>query len=267
MGTASEQSELSDGTSPPPAGVDRRKVLVYLTALALVVLVADQASKIIALEQLEPGVYHPLLGEWFGLRLVFNPGAAFSLATGMTWIFTIAAVVVTVVIIAIAPRLRSYAWATGLGVLLGGNLGNLVDRLFREPGFARGHVVDFLSYGGWFIGNVADIAIVIGAPMIAVLMMRGIGLDGVRVPGGTGKQEEEPAGEDDRAEDEAGDHEAGDHEAGDDLAGDDETSENDPRGGSGATGSDVSDEADEVREAEGVVAPDTAVQQKGRADG
>lgn len=184
MSTASAQSESSDGTSPPPAGADRRKVLAYLTVLALLILAADQASKIIVLQRLEPGVYHPLLGEWFGLRLVFNPGAAFSLATGLTWIFTIAAVAVAVVIIAVAPRLRSYAWATGLGVLLGGNLGNLVDRLFREPGFARGHVVDFLSYGGWFIGNVADIAIVIGAPMIAVLMMRGIGLDGVRLPAG-----------------------------------------------------------------------------------
>lgn len=163
--------------SPSP-GAPRAKVLVYLSVLTLGVLLADQVSKIIALDRLNPGEYYPLLGDLFGLRLVFNPGAAFSLASGLTWVFTIAAVVVTVVIIAVAPRLSSFAWATGLGLLLGGNVGNLIDRLFRDPSFAQGHVVDFLSYGGLFIGNVADIAIVAGAPLIALLMIRGTGLDG-----------------------------------------------------------------------------------------
>lgn len=144
------------------------------------VLVADQASKIAAVAMLQPGEYHALLGDWFGLQLVFNPGAAFSLATGLTWVFTIAAVAVTVVIMVVAPRLRSRAWAVGLGLLLGGNLGNLADRLFREPGFAQGHVVDFLNYAGIVVGNVADIAIVVAAPVIAILLVRGIGLDGRR---------------------------------------------------------------------------------------
>lgn len=171
-------STSNDTTSAPRSSAPRARALVYLAVSTVLVLVADQASKIAALAALDPGVYHPLLGDWFGLQLVFNPGAAFSLATGLTWVFTIAAVVVTGVIIAAAPRLRSRAWALGLGLLLGGNLGNLTDRLFRDPGFAQGQVVDFLNYGGLVIGNVADIAIVVAAPMIAILLIRGVGLDG-----------------------------------------------------------------------------------------
>jgi signal peptidase II len=142
--------------------------------------VVDQVTKALAVANLTPGEYVPLLGDAFGLMLVYNPGAAFSFATGSTWIFTIVATVVTVVIIRVARRLGSLGWALALGALLGGNLGNLMDRLFREPGFARGHVVDFLDYGGLFVGNVADIAIVLGAAGMAVLAFLGIGIDGVR---------------------------------------------------------------------------------------
>ena len=140
----------------------------------------DQVTKALAVANLTPGEYVPLLGDAFGLMLVYNPGAAFSFATGSTWIFTIVATVVTVVIIRVARRLGSLGWALALGALLGGNLGNLMDRLFRDPGFARGHVVDFLDYGGLFVGNVADIAIVLGAAGMALLAFLGIGVDGVR---------------------------------------------------------------------------------------
>lgn len=141
----------------------------------------DQGTKIASLAYLTPQEYVPLLGDLFGLQLVFNPGAAFSFASGATWIFTIAAVVVTIVIIRISRRLGSRAWALSLGALLGGNLGNLIDRLLRDPGFPQGHVVDFLNYGGLFIGNVADIAIVVAAIAIAVLAFMGIGVDGQRI--------------------------------------------------------------------------------------
>lgn len=151
-----------------------------LGLLAAGVLVVDQVTKALAVANLTPGEYVPLLGDAFGLMLVYNPGAAFSFATGSTWIFTIVATVVTVVIIRVARRLGSLGWALALGALLGGNLGNLMDRLFRDPGFARGHVVDFLDYGGLFVGNVADIAIVLGAAGMAVLAFLGIGVDGVR---------------------------------------------------------------------------------------
>jgi len=213
VGTASDEHE--EAAAPRSPGAPRAKVLAYLIVLTLGVLLADQASKIIVLDRLNPGEYYPLLGDLFGLRLVFNPGAAFSLASGLTWVFTIAAVVVTVVIIAVAPKLRSVAWATGLGLLLGGNVGNLIDRLFRDPSFAQGHVVDFLSYGGLFIGNVADIAIVAGAPLIALLMIRGTGLDGMpaaeaaHTPADTGADAPGSAEEAESAEEASSAEEAG----------------------------------------------------------
>jgi len=158
----------------------RRGLLVLVGVLTLVVLALDQISKQVVLATLDVGEFHPLLGDFLGLSLVFNPGAAFSLAEGSTWVFTIAAVVVTVVIVRISRRLGSRGWAVALGALLGGTLGNLGDRLFREPGFAVGHVVDFINYNGWFVGNVADIAIVLSAIGIAVLSFSGIGVDGRR---------------------------------------------------------------------------------------
>src|SRR5690625_539319 len=158
----------------------RRGLIALVGVLTVVVLVIDQITKQLVVNTLETGVFHPLLGDFLGLSLVFNPGAAFSLAEGSTWVFTIAAVVVTVVIVRISRRLGSRGWAVALGALLGGTLGNLGDRLFREPGFAVGHVVDFINYNGWFVGNVADIAIVLSAIGIAVLSFSGVGVDGRR---------------------------------------------------------------------------------------
>jgi signal peptidase II len=111
---------------------------------------------------------------------VFNPGAALSIATGMTWLLTIVATVVIVVVIRASRRIGSRAWAVALGLLLGGALGNLVDRLVREPGIARGHVVDFIAYADWFVGNVADIAIVSAAVLVVILAARGVHIDGTR---------------------------------------------------------------------------------------
>lgn len=158
----------------------RRRLVGVLAVVAFVVLALDQGTKAVALARLTEGERVDLLGDLFGLQLLHNPGAALSLATGMTWVFTLAAVGVTIVIVKVADRLGSRGWAVSLGLLLGGALGNLVDRLVRPPGFARGHVVDFLAYGDWFIGNVADIAIVVAAAAIVLLTMRGIAVDGSR---------------------------------------------------------------------------------------
>ncbi|MFV0427480.1 MAG: signal peptidase II [Beutenbergiaceae bacterium] len=170
---------MSDDTNTH-ATTSSRRLVQLLALVAAVVLIADQVTKWVALENLQPSAYTPVLGDLFGLTLVRNPGAAFSFASGSTWIFTIVAVIVTIVIIRTAPRLRSTAWALSLGALLGGNLGNLGDRLLREPGFGVGHVVDFLNYGGIVVGNVADIAIVFAAASMAMLAFRGIGIDGIR---------------------------------------------------------------------------------------
>jgi signal peptidase II len=113
---------------------------------------------------------------------VKNPGAAFSLATGQTWIFSIAAAAVVIAIVVFARRIRSFRWALMLGMLLGGTLGNLTDRLFREPGFGLGHVVDFI-YLPWIlpaIFNVADTFIVSSMGLLLLLTLLGVGLDGVR---------------------------------------------------------------------------------------
>lgn len=167
----------------PGHGVGRAGRHTHVRALAViaaVIVACDLVTKQIALARLAPGEVVPVLGELLSFRLVFNPGAAFSFATGMTWAFTIIAVGVVAVVARVARRLGSRTWAVALGLLLGGAVGNLLDRLFRPPGFARGHVVDFIDYAGFFVGNVADIAIVVAAVLIGILALRGIGVDGSR---------------------------------------------------------------------------------------
>jgi signal peptidase II len=168
-----------DRAPPPPAPV-RRRLMATLVLVAGLVLAVDQVTKRLALRHLEENVRVPVVGDLLQLRLVFNPGAAFSIGTGMTWLLTLIAVVVVVVVARVARGLGSRWWAVALGLLLGGALGNLVDRLTRPPGFARGHVVDFLELPRWPVFNVADSAISVAAVLIVVLALRGVGVDGRR---------------------------------------------------------------------------------------
>ena len=125
----------------------------------MLVLAADQFTKYLAIENLPPEEPVHVIGDFLIFYLVRNPGAAFSLGEGVTWLFTIALAVVAVVIVWLAAtRVRSRLWAVALGLLLGGVLGNLTDRLFRPPAFAVGHVIDFI-HTPWMmpaIYNVAD---------------------------------------------------------------------------------------------------------------
>lgn len=162
----------------------RSRVLVF-ALIAVVVVALDQASKVWALSTLMEGERTEVLGDLLGLTLLFNSGAALSFASGTTWVFTVAATAVTIVVIRVANRLGSRGWTIALGLLLGGAVGNLIDRLIREPGPGRGHVVDFIAYGDLFVGNVADIAIVAAAFLMGLLGLMGIGLDGSRGPAGT----------------------------------------------------------------------------------
>jgi signal peptidase II len=170
-------------TDDPPRAPDVRPAqghAVLLAGIALIVVVIDQVTKVLAISQLDTGSVVSLLGPWLQLRLVRNPGAAFSMGESLTWAFTILAALVVVGVILAAKRVKTTSWAFTLGLLVGGAAGNLADRLFRDPGFGRGHVVDFIDYAGRFVGNVADIAIV-GAMVLMVFgVIRGIGLDGVR---------------------------------------------------------------------------------------
>ena len=150
-------------------------------------LLADVATKVAVVATVERGENIRLLGGALYLTHHRNTGAAFSFAEGWTVVFTLVAVVVAVVIVRTARRLRSTGWATALGLVLGGALGNLVDRIFRDPGPLRGGVVDFLSVFGpdgrvWPVFNVADSAIVCGGILGALLALRGIEFDGTRTP-------------------------------------------------------------------------------------
>ena len=153
---------------------------LVLWCLAVGVVVVDQLTKALAVTALADSQRIDLLGSWLGFVLVRNPGAAFSFATGQTWVFTAVALVVIVIVLRVSRRLGSMWWATTLGLVLGGAVGNLIDRLTREPGLFRGHVVDFIDYGGMFVGNVADIAIVGAAAAIMALSAAGLELDGTR---------------------------------------------------------------------------------------
>jgi len=173
--------QTTPGTSlndAAPSVTARRGLLLLLALVAAAAYGTDQLTKALAVARLEPGAPHAVVGHLLQLQLIRNAGAAFSMATGVTWVLTLVALVVVVVVVRSARRLGSTGWAVTLGLLLGGALGNLTDRLLREPGFGRGHVVDFIDYGGLFIGNVADIAIVVAAVAVAVQALRGVGLDG-----------------------------------------------------------------------------------------
>lgn len=154
-----------------------------IAILAVLVLAADQFTKQLALQDLPLEQPVPVIGDFLIFYLVKNPGAAFSLGEGVTWIFTIALAAVAVTIVWLAgTRVKSRLWAVALGLLLGGVLGNLTDRVLREPGFPVGHVIDFINTP-WMmpaIYNVADIFIVSMMISIALLVLVGLHLDGTR---------------------------------------------------------------------------------------
>jgi signal peptidase II len=160
----------------PPRGRHRRTGWLVLTAL--VVLVADVVTKVLVVAHLSDRPSLNLVGHVLQLTLTRNAGAAFSVGTGATVIFTAVAAAVVVVIARTARRMTSRSWATSLGLLLGGALGNLSDRLFRSPGPLRGHVVDWIHLTHWPVFNLADSAIVVGTVLAVLLSARGVELDG-----------------------------------------------------------------------------------------
>jgi signal peptidase II len=157
------------------------RALAILAVVALCVYLVDQIAKVLVVSNLYEGQQVQVLGQLLQFHFVKNPGAAFSIGSGSTWIFSIVGVGVLGFVIWYAPRIRSTAWAVLFGLLLGGLLGNLTDRLFREPGFGVGHVVDFLQIPLLpAIFNLADVAIVSSMVLFLILTLRGVGLDGRR---------------------------------------------------------------------------------------
>ncbi|MFI9009721.1 signal peptidase II [Actinosynnema sp. NPDC053489] len=182
-----------DTPGRPDAPLPRRRVLL-LAAIAPLVLALDLVTKIIAVENLEGREPVELFGGLLYLPLIRNTGAAFGLAEGWTVILALIAAGVVAFIIWIARRLRSVGWAIGLGLVLGGATGNLVDRIFRAPGPLRGGVVDFISvldpWGNFFpVFNLADSAICVGGGVIVLMALLQRDYDGTRVEKkSTGKQ-------------------------------------------------------------------------------
>ncbi|WP_448237087.1 signal peptidase II [Microbacterium paulum] len=151
----------------------RWRLTAWALLIAVVVVVIDQGTKVWAEATLSEHERIPLIGDLLGLQLAYNPGAAFSFGESFTWVFALIAVAATATAIVFAFRVRRPGWAIVIGALGGAAASHAGDRLFRQPGFARGHVVDFLAYGNWFIGNLADIVIVTATIAGALLILRG----------------------------------------------------------------------------------------------
>ncbi|MGC4955275.1 signal peptidase II [Actinomadura citrea] len=179
-------TSLSDSTNPErqageTAGSPRPRRVGVLVAVALAALAADIVSKIIVVSTLQDRAPVRLLGGLLTLRETRNSGAAFSIGTGYTIVFTLIACGVVVAILRTARNLRSAPWAVCLGLLLGGAVGNLIDRLLRAPAPLKGHVVDWIQLPHWPVFNLADSAIVCGGVLAVLLAARGLQVDGTRL--------------------------------------------------------------------------------------
>ncbi|WP_239154791.1 signal peptidase II [Amycolatopsis sp. FDAARGOS 1241] len=175
------ETPLEQAGESAPLLPKRRVGLVF--AVAVVIWVIDLVSKNLVAANLEGKEPVRILGGLIYLQVIRNAGAAFSMATGMTWVLALIAAAVVVAIVWLSRRLRSVGWAIGLGLVLAGALGNLTDRIFRAPGPLRGHVIDFISAfapngEGFAIFNIADSAICVGGALIVLLSLLGRDYDG-----------------------------------------------------------------------------------------
>ncbi|GAA2105693.1 hypothetical protein GCM10009759_43010 [Kitasatospora saccharophila] len=164
---AAKDDAAKDGTSAA-----RRRVRL-LWAVAAAAYAVDLGSKLAVVAGLEGRSPVRLIGGWLELRIHRNPGAALGIGEAMTIVFTLVASAVVVVVVRLSRRLASTSWAISLGLLLGGALGNLTDRLFRSPGGAQGAVVDFIAVRDFSVMNLADWAISCGCALAVVLSFRG----------------------------------------------------------------------------------------------
>ena len=152
----------------------------FFVAVALVLITLDQFTKNLAIATLTLGIDYPVLGEVLSWRLIYNDSAAFSLGFGQTWILAVIAAAATLATIWYSLKITSISWAVMAGIFLAGVVGNLIDRLIREPSFGNGHVVDFIKIPFNFpVFNLADIFIVSMAILTVIRVFRGEDLGGV----------------------------------------------------------------------------------------
>jgi signal peptidase II len=171
------QAARGASLSEPRPGRPR---LVLLLVVGVAVLAADIVSKHLAVDRLSDRGPVEVIDGVLRLRLIRNSGAAFGFASGLTVVLSVVAAGVVVVILRAATTLRSAWWAGALGLVLGGAIGNLSDRIFRPPGLFRGQVIDFVELPHWPVFNVADSCIVSGGVLIVLLSLRGVRPDGSR---------------------------------------------------------------------------------------
>ncbi|GAA3858906.1 signal peptidase II [Streptomyces sp. NPDC003631] len=168
-------NEAGSGVADRPKGKRRIAVLFGVAAFAYAL---DLVSKLVVVAKLEHHAPIEVIGDWLKLEAIRNPGAAFGFGEAFTIIFTVIAAAVIVVIARLARKLYSLPWAVALGLLLGGALGNLTDRIFRSPGVFEGAVVDFIAPKHFAVFNLADSSIVCGGILIVLLSFRGLDPDG-----------------------------------------------------------------------------------------
>lgn len=158
---------------------------LIMAACAVFGLALDQLTKWWVESTMTLGQVTDVLPPLLRWHYILNPGAAFSIGTGYTWVFTVIMVAVCSFLLYLMLKVRSVSWAVALGLVLGGAAGNLTDRLFREPSFGQGHVVDFIALPNFAIFNIADSCVVCGVILVCLLTLRGVGMDGQRTPSAT----------------------------------------------------------------------------------
>ncbi|MFG1812869.1 signal peptidase II [Kribbella sp. NPDC049174] len=154
--------------------------MVLFAAVGLLILFLDQLTKALALEHLTPGEPVNVIGSFLKFNLIRNSGAAFSLGAGYTPYISAIQIIVALGVVYLSRKLGSVGWAVAFGLLFGGAVGNILDRIFREPSPFHGHVVDFLQTPHWAIFNVADMAVTSAAVLLVLQTLRGIRLDGTK---------------------------------------------------------------------------------------
>lgn len=162
----------------------RHPAALVAWATAALVIVVDQMTKIWAVANLEGQPDRQIIGDLLKFSFVRNPGAAFGLGGGATIVFSLVAVIVAVVLVRMSTKIVSYWWAVALGLMLGGALGNLFDRVLRQPAPLQGHVVDFLRLPNWPVFNIADSCLVAAAVMIVALSVFNVPFDAPREESG-----------------------------------------------------------------------------------
>jgi len=185
IGTPDTPDAAGDGQERPDAEQEReapeprgKRRIAVLFAVAAFAYALDLVSKMIVVAKLEHQEPIEIVGDWLRFVAIRNAGAAFGFGEAFTVIFTVIAAAVIVVIARLARKLHSLPWAIALGMLLGGALGNLTDRIFRAPGVFEGAVVDFIAPKHFAVFNLADSAIVCGGILIVILSFRGLDPDG-----------------------------------------------------------------------------------------